>query len=127
MTKPIPKSLTIWFFIHFVMDMLFGIPLILIPRQLLTLLGWTVIDPFTTRLVGAALIGIGLVSLVEIRKGIESYHSLLKLKVMWSLAAIVGIFISMLEGAPAIGWLLLGIFVVFSLVWMYYLKKFHKS
>lgn len=128
MTKnPVPSSLRIWFFIHFVVDMVFGLPLFFFPRQILTFLGWTTIDPFATRLVGAALLGIGLVSVIRNKEGIESYRSLLTLKVIWSLSAIIGIFVSMVEGAPTFGWGILLIFVVFSVVWTYYLRKLKKS
>ena len=123
----VPHSLKIWFIIHGIVDLLFAIPLIAFPRQVLTVLGWSVIDPFATRLVGAALLGIGLVSLIKVNDGMESYKSLLTLKMIWSLAAIAGIFISMLEGAPAFGWAIFFIFVVFSIVWIYYLKKLHKA
>ena len=126
MTKnSIPQSLRIWFIIHGIVDLLFAIPLIAFPKQVLEFLGWTIIDPFSTRLVGAALLGIGLVSLIKINDGVESYKSLLTLKMIWSLSAIVGILISLIEGAPAFGWVILLIFVVFSGVWGYYWWKLY--
>ncbi len=123
MSKKVPKSLRIWFLIHFIVDMLFAIPLIVIPRYFLKFLGFMSADPFTARLVGAALIGIGGVSLVAHNKGNESYSSLLSLKILWSLAAIVAILWTMIEGGPFVGWYILGVFAVFSGIWMYYKRK----
>ena len=56
----IPSSLHKWFVIHFVVDLIFGIPLMIAPVETLSLLGWETVDPFMSRLVGAALLGIGI-------------------------------------------------------------------
>lgn len=119
-TKTIPNSLRTWFKIHFLIDFLFGIPLIFAPYWTLNLFGFTTIDPFTTRLVGAALIGIGGVSLLANKEGLESYNTLLSLKIIWSLAAILAIIITIIEGAPQATWLFLILFAVFSAIWIYY-------
>ncbi len=58
--KEVPNSLRTWFVIHFIADMLFGIPLLFFPEFVLPLLGWGVVDPISTRVVGAALMGIGI-------------------------------------------------------------------
>ena len=71
----VPKSLRTWFVIHFVLDFIFAIPLILAPRAFLGLLGWTSIDPIAARLVGAALIGIGGESYLGRNAGLESLPS----------------------------------------------------
>ena len=63
--KRAPKSLQVWFIFHFVFDYLLGLPLLFAPGWLLSLFGWTVIDNFTARLIGAALIGIGGISLLK--------------------------------------------------------------
>ena len=60
----VPRNLRRWFVIHFVADILFAIPLLLIPETILPFFGWTVVDPITSRLVGAALLGIGTESLL---------------------------------------------------------------
>ena len=128
MTKTfIPPSLRIWFIIHGIVDLLFAIPLVSYPKQTLTFLGWTIIDPFATRLVGAALLGMGLVSLVEVKKDIEHYRSLLNFKMTWSFFAIIGVFMSIMEGAPPFGWVVFIIFVVFFGVWTHYLKKLREG
>jgi hypothetical protein len=86
----------------------------------MTLLGWETIDPATTRLVGAALLGIGGESLLGRNASLETFRAMLNLKIIWSLSAIFGIIATMLEGAPPLGWALLGIFITFSATWIYY-------
>ncbi len=123
----VPKSLRVWFKIHFIIDLIFGVPLMLIPEIFLGDLGWSRIDPITARLVGAALIGIGGVSLLENNASKESYHSLLTLKLIWSLAAILALVLSILKGAPFMVWILLGVFVLFFLLWGYYMRVLLKG
>jgi hypothetical protein len=118
--QEVPRALRGWFVAHFVADILFAVPLLVAPRFALSLFGWTVIDPLTTRLVGAALVGIGVESLLGRNAGRESYLTMLRLKVLWSLTANAAIAISIAEGAPRAAWLFQGIFVVFSCVWVYW-------
>ena len=69
--KKIPASLRVWFLIHFIVDILFAVPLIIAPYWFLKFLGLDIVDPLTARLVGAALIGIGTTSLITHKKGKE--------------------------------------------------------
>ena len=64
-SREIPRGLKLWFIVHFVADVAFAIPLFVLPRRFLTLLGWTAVDPITTRMVAAALLGIGIESLLS--------------------------------------------------------------
>ncbi len=59
----VPSSLRFWFLIHFVVDVVVAVPLFVAPELTLSLFGWTTVDPIATRLVGAALMGIGVESL----------------------------------------------------------------
>ncbi len=119
----VPKALRIWFVVHFVADMVFAIPLLLAPEWLLGLFGWEIIDPFTARLVGAALVGIGVESFLGRNAEVESFRTMLRLKILWSSAAVVGILITMIEGAPPLGWLIFAIFAGFNLVWVYWFVR----
>ncbi len=51
-----------WFVVHFVLDVVAAVPLFVTPTQLLGWLGWNAVDPISTRLVAAALFGIGIES-----------------------------------------------------------------
>ena len=119
----VPVGLRTWFVIHFVADMLFGIPLLFFPRFLLPFLGWTTYDPLTSRLVGAALMGIGLESLLGRNASAETFRAMLNLKIIWASSAIFAIAAALFEGAPVMAWAFLGIFMVFWAVWVYYRVK----
>jgi len=121
--KEVPNSLRTWFVIHFVADMLTGIPLLLFPEGFMPLLGWTTIDPIASRVVGAALMGIGIESYLGRNANIEVFRAMLNLKVIWSSSAILGIGLGIWKGGAQAGWLFLGIFFVFWCVWIYYWSK----
>ena len=117
----VSKSLRTWFVIHFIADYLFGIPLLIAPVWLLSLFGWQSFDPFTARLVGAALIGIGGVSLLERNASADAFRAMLNMKLLWASVAIIGMTITMLGGGyPLIGWGIVVIFVVFFFIWLYF-------
>ncbi|MGE4233111.1 MAG: hypothetical protein AB7F43_07260 [Bacteriovoracia bacterium] len=116
----VPKSLRVWFFIHFLADIIFAVPLLLFPVGTLQLFGWTTVDPLATRLVGAALIGIGVESLLGRNGSVQSYQTMLRLKILWSISANIGIALTIAQGAPKAAWLFLGIFLPFSCLWIYY-------
>jgi len=123
MDKPVPNSLRIWFVIHFVADVLFGIPLLFFPQMLLNLFGWQTYDPIMTRLVGAALMGIGVESLLGRNANAETFRAMLNLKVVWASSALIAIGIGIAEGAASTAWLFLSVFFVFWCVWVYYRMK----
>lgn len=119
----IPAGLRVSFIIHFVADLLFAVPLFVAPEWTLTLLGWRVVDPFTTRIAAAALFGIGIESYIGRNATLEAYRGMLNLKVIWSLSCVVGIGLSLLQGAqerPLMAWGFLGIFVLFHALWLYW-------
>ena len=116
-TPDVPKILRVFFILHFAVDFAFAVPLLIMPIRFLSFLGWTVVEPVTARLVAAALFGIGAESLLGNRSSIESFLSLLNLKIIWSVFAVCGMVISIAEmgwQAPPILWIVLGIFGGFS-------------
>lgn len=123
LSKPVPRALRAWFVIHFAVDMLFAVPLMLIPQEFLSFLGWQTVDPIAARLVAAALFGIGIESYLGRDASLESYRGMLNLKIIWSLCAVIGTGVSMLQGAqgrPFWGWMLLGVFAAFNILWVYW-------
>jgi hypothetical protein len=119
-TGKVPVGLRTWFVIHFVADVLFAIPLLFFPQMLLDLFNWRTYDPIMTRLVGAALMGIGVESLLGRNASADTFRAMLNLKVIWASSALVAIGIGIAEGVAPIAWLFLGIFFVFWCVWVYY-------
>ena len=113
----VPPALRTWFVVHFVADWLFALPLFFAPRAFLGALGWASVDPVTARLVAAALIGIGTESLLGRHQGVESFRTMLNLKILWSGTATVGLLWSCLEGAAPLTWAFVAIFAAFNALW----------
>src|SRR5216683_1878366 len=78
----VPRSLRSWFVVHFWADILFAVPLFFAPRLFLGLLGWPAVDPIATRLVAAALFGIGIQSLLGRAEDAATFRALLNLKII---------------------------------------------
>jgi len=116
----IPASLRRWFVAHFIVDWLFALPLLVAPASTLRLLGWTVVDPVTTRLVAAALLAIGAQSYLGRNEDLATFRAMLNLKLIWSSSAIFGLVVGAGSGAPAATWGILAIFIVFFGVWTHY-------
>jgi len=116
----VPASLRWWFVAHCWADVIAALPLFVAPRQVLGMLGWAAVDPIATRLVAAALFGIGIESYLGRNGGLQVFRGMLNLKVIWSAAAVLGVLWSQLEGGPAAGWAVLGIFLAFHAVWLRY-------
>ena len=117
----VPRSLRFWFVVHFVIDFIFAIPLLIAPVWFLTIFGFENPDPFTARLVGAALLGIGGESLLGWEGSIDAFRAMLNLKIIWSLAAIGGIMLTLItHDGPLMAYAILLIFAGFSGLWMYY-------
>jgi thiol:disulfide interchange protein len=119
----VPKPLRNWFIIHFIVDIIFGVPLLFYPVWILHLVGIVETHSVTARLVGAALIGIGSVSFLIRNKSEESYRVLLLLKIVWATAAIVGLLLSFIVDGIAITLPIASIYAIFLVVWIYYQQK----
>lgn len=123
----VPPSLKVWFVIHFAADIGFALPLFLAPRAFLGMLGWTEVDPVASRLVAAALFGIGVQSLLGRNESIDAFRGMLNLKIIWSSTAIIGLVWSALDGGPTLAWGFTGVFMGFSAVWWYYRVRLGKN
>ena len=119
----VPKGLRIWFVIHFAADVIFAIPLLFFPRELLNFFGWGVYDPILARLVGAALMGIGVESLLGRNANADTFRAMLNLKVIWASSALFAFGAGIAEGAAPVAWGLMGIFAVFWIAWVTYRIK----
>lgn len=107
--------------LHFLVDMTFALPLFIWPEAFLTFFGWQVVDPVMTRLVAAALFGIGVESLLGRNSSREVFKAMLNLKIIWSLGAIGGLLLSVGQSsADFIVWIVLFIFAAFNILWVYW-------
>ncbi len=116
----VPLSLRRWFVVHFAIDVVIAVPLLLAPEWLLPRVGWLFVDPITSRLVGAALMGIGVESLLGRNAGAEALRAILTLKIIWAASATFGLGLGLLKGGPPVAGLFLVVFVAFLGVWVHY-------
>jgi hypothetical protein len=116
----LPWSLRAWFVADFVVGVVVGLPVLVSPVYVLGHFGWTTIDPVAARLVAAALLAIGLQSFFGRNDGFETYRAMLRLKVLWSMAAVAGLLAGIADGGPPATWALLAVFVVFLGVWSHH-------
>ena len=116
----VTERLRWWFVVHFVLDVVAALPLFVAPTQLLGWLGWPAVDPIATRLVAAALFGIGIESYLGRNAGVEAFRGMLNLKIIWSSTAAIGVLWSQLDGGPVAGWGVFGIFASFNVLWVRY-------
>ncbi len=116
----IPASLRRWFVAHFIVDMVIGVPLLLAPAVTMRLLGWTVVEPVSARLVAAALLAIGTQSYLGRKDGLPSFQALLNLKLIWSAGGIFALLAGIAGGAPPAAWGMLATFIAFFGVWTHY-------
>ncbi len=122
----VPPTLRIWFIVHAVVDLVVAVPLFVAPAAVLRHFGWTCIDPVSTRIAAAALFAIGGQSFLGRNDGVQTYRAMLSLKVLWSIAAVVGLVVSIGEGAPPAAWAFLCLFITFSGVWVHHAIRFRQ-
>jgi hypothetical protein len=116
----IPNSVRVWFLIHFLVDIFFAVPLIFAPIWFMSVFGLEVTETLSIRLVGAALAGIGGVSFWSHGADFSAFQSLLRLKILWSLSALLAIGLYIFNGGHGVAWLFFTIFLLFSVIWNYY-------
>lgn len=122
----VPGTLKIWFIIHFILDILFAVPLFIAPDFFLKIAGWQIIDPAAVRLVAAALFAIGIESYLGRNAQRDAYIGMLNLKIIWSLAAVTGMLLTFIQhpdSTPIALWLIILIFFLFNLNWIYWRLK----
>ncbi len=125
----IPAGLKYSFILHFVIDMLFALPMFFAPTWFFEVFGLGKPDLMITRLVAAALFGIGIESLIGRNASLETFQNMLNLKIIFSATASIGIALSLYQMSKPIiwvHWLIWGTFVAFNILWVYWkvtLKK----
>lgn len=119
-TPAVPVALRRWFVAHFAVDWLVGVPLFVAPEATLKLFGWHEVDPIATRLFAAALLGIGGQSWLGRNGGLNEFRGMLNLKIIWAVAAGLGLLIGALSGGPILSWLGFLTFVAFLGLWLFW-------
>jgi hypothetical protein len=116
----VPASLRRWFVAHFGVNLLIGAPLLLVPETFLRALGWSTIDGSSARFGGAALLAVGVQSLLTRDAGVSTLRMMLNFKLVWSWAVITGLVFAAADNAPDPVWVLLAFFLGLSSVWFHF-------
>lgn len=105
------RALKVMLLVHVVLDVVFGLPLLLMPGRFLTLLGWAPIDPIISRILGAALLAFGWVQLRAWQAGLAECAPVLEMEVAFSGLACIGLLRHLLFARyPAIVWVVFAVF-----------------
>ena len=126
----VPTALRQWFVLHFLIDVVFALPIFIAPREVLAAFGWVAVDPLAARLAAAALFGIGIESFLGRNSTADAFKGMLELKIVWSGFATAGLAWSVVEGGlkqPWIGWMLVGTFAAFHALWWYWRLRLARS
>lgn len=127
MAVEVPRMLRHWFVLHCLVNVVFALPLLIAPVWTLELLGWTTIDPLGARLCAAAFLGIGVESFLSRHAPVASYHTMLRLMIIWSVSASVAVAWSLADGVRAWGaFAAQGLFVLFSIAWIYWTARLYR-
>lgn len=120
----IPLGLRRWFTVHFLVDVVFALPLIFTPAWLLSSLNFPPENLLFARLIGSALLAIGGTSfIIRYSESVDVYKVMLALKLIWSGSAILAIVLSVNQQAPISLFAVLFIFIAFFVIWASYFKK----
>jgi hypothetical protein len=126
---PGSPALRIWLILSFIVDMIFGIPLLLVPHDIAAVFQFEDQGLFVLRLIGAALIGIGMGSVLVVgeRGQRGGFEAIVNLKLVWTIFSVIGIGLSISDGAPKSAWLFFAIFCVFAIGWIYHAVQLRKG
>ena len=126
--KSPPKSLQLWFILHFMIDIFIAIPLFLFPETFLSCMGFEGARAgiALSRVVAAALIAVGTISFLMHHKKIEFYLLMLDFKLIWSASAIVGLLISAFQTKVTALYLFAALFAAFFLLWLYWKQRLNR-
>ena len=112
MAKELEKGLEIVFLIHFILGLILGFVFLFIPEVYCNLVGYTITDKGSFRLIGAASLAFGFSSFLAYRsKDWEKAKQLVQIDIVWLVSASgATIFWIISESLHVAAW---GIFVMF--------------
>ncbi len=116
------QGLRYTFLVHAVVCLIFGLGFLLVPAMVAGLYQMSAYDPFTSRALGAGLLGLAVSSWFSYRAARwDEVRIVVQMEIAYTLLGVLGVLYSVVTGtAPALGWLNLVIFLVFAALWIYF-------
>lgn len=119
------QSLRITFILHTIVSSVFGLALLIVPGRFLDLFGWAPIDPLMSRMLGAALLGLGWGSYRGWRANTwDEVEFLLQVEAAFTVLASIGLLRHLLVASwPWYVWMVFAFYAVFAVSWVYHLVR----
>ena len=125
--EKITKWLKLTFLIHFFVAILFGIIYMLFPDFFFVLIAWPYKDPVITRILGAAMIGFAMSSLLAWREtDWLKVKIIVQMEMVWLALGTIMLFISAFIYFPSIFiWFVIALFLAFliAFAFFYYIQE----
>lgn len=121
MPKEISKLLEIVFFVHFILGIIIGFIFLFIPEIYCDLVGYSIIDKGSFRLIGAASLALGSGSFFGYRsKDWEKVKLIVLIELVWLVFANGAMLYWLIfESGPIAGWLIEVMFICFLVAFLY--------
>lgn len=113
----LPATLRTWFAVDAAIHLLAGLPLLCAPELVLPPLGWSTVDPTTSRLLGGALIAMSWPRLGSGGDHFEAARRLVAAKTSWAALAALASLLAVMHGAPSAVFAAVAVFVALLGVW----------
>jgi hypothetical protein len=119
------QNLRYTFVAHAVVCVVFGLCFLLLPATVAGMYGMKGFDPFTARVLGAALLALALSSWLSYRAaGWGEVRIVVQMEILFTVVGAVATLYSLLfDAAPALAWGNFLIFVVFGALWIYFYTR----
>jgi hypothetical protein len=125
MDEQIPYGLKITFLVHAVAAGIFGLVLLLIPEMFGGMIGASIKEPSTFRLVGAALIAFAASSWFAYRATVwERVKIVVQMEIVWTILGVLATLYGLVyEGLPAGVWMNVVILGVFAVAFIFFYSR----
>ncbi len=114
------NMLKVTFLVHGIVAVVLGVLLLGVPGRFLSVLGWQPIDPIMARFLGATFLALAWGDVRGWRAlSWSEVHIFVEVQLAFAALASVGLLRHLLTGSwPAMAWILLGVFVLFTVAWL---------
>lgn len=121
------RALKLTFLVHSLVSLLFGLLMFVSPALWGQIAGYTQVDPYVTRVLGATLLSLALASWLGYRAQTwEAVRIPVEMELAFTVMGALAMLYSVLfEAAPVFIWVPLALFVIFAVLWGYFLAQPH--